>query len=61
LTNPATGRCLTDPDAGATAALAAEIFNCAANPAAGGSDHFQLPVGPIVSAVVSARVRRARA
>ena len=51
LTNPATGLCLTDPDSSATAALAAEIFNCAANPAAGGSDHFQLPDGPIVSAV----------
>jgi hypothetical protein len=51
LTNPATGLCLTDPNSGATAALAAEIFDCAANPAAGGSDHFQLPVGPIVSAV----------
>ena len=37
LTNPATGLCLTDPNSGATAALAAEIFNCAANPAAGGS------------------------
>jgi hypothetical protein len=51
LANPATGLCLTDPDSSATAALAAEIFNCAANPAAGGSDHFQLPDGPIVSAV----------
>ncbi|HEY5399948.1 MAG TPA: ricin-type beta-trefoil lectin domain protein [Trebonia sp.] len=51
LTNPATGLCLTDPNSSATAALAAEIFNCAANPAAGGSDHFQLPDGPIVSAV----------
>jgi hypothetical protein len=51
LTNPATGLCLTDPDSSATAALTAEIFDCAANPAAGGSDHFQLPVGPIVSAV----------
>ena len=51
LTNPATGLCLTDPNSGATVALAAEIFNCAANPAAGGSDHFQLPAGPIVSAV----------
>ena len=51
LTNPATGLCLTDPNSGATAALAAEIFNCAANPAAGGSDHFQLPAGPILSAV----------
>ena len=51
LTNPATGLCLTDPNSSATAALAAEIFNCAANPAAGGSDHFQLPAGPIVSAV----------
>jgi hypothetical protein len=51
LTNPATGLCLTDPNSGASTALAAEIFNCAANPAAGGSDHFQLPDGPIVSAV----------
>ncbi len=51
LTNPATGLCLTDPNSGATTALAAEIFNCAANPAAGGSDHFQLPAGSIVSAV----------
>jgi len=51
LTNPSTGLCLTDPNSGATAALAAEIFDCAANPAAGGSDHFQLPAGPIVSAV----------
>ena len=51
LTNAATGLCLTDPDSSATAALAAEIFNCAANPAAGGSDHFQLPDGPVVSAV----------
>jgi Ricin-type beta-trefoil lectin domain/Putative Ig domain len=53
LTNPATGLCLTDPNSGATAALAAEIFNCAANPAAGGSDHFQLPAGTIESAVGS--------
>jgi len=51
LTNPATGLCLTDPNSGAAAALAAEIFNCAANPAAGGSDHFQLPAGSIVAAV----------
>ena len=50
LTNPSTGLCLTDPNSSATAALAAEIFDCAANPAAGGSDHFQLPAGPIVSA-----------
>ena len=53
LTNPATGLCLTDPNSAATAALAAEIFNCAANPGAGGSDHFQLPAGPIISAVGS--------
>jgi hypothetical protein len=51
LTNPATGLCLTDPNSGAAAALAAEIFNCAANPAADGSDHFQLPAGSIVAAV----------
>jgi len=53
LTNPSTGLCVTDPNSGATAALAAEIFNCAANPTDGGSDHFQLPAGAIVSAVGS--------
>jgi len=51
LTNPASGLCLTDPNATATAAVTAEIYDCAANPSAGGSNHFQLPTGPIVSAV----------
>jgi Ricin-type beta-trefoil lectin domain/Putative Ig domain len=53
LTNPSTGLCLTDPNSSASTALAAEIFGCAANPTDGGSDHFQLPAGAIVSAVGS--------
>jgi len=51
LTNPASGLCLTDPDAGAAAAVQAEIYDCASAPSAGMSDHFQLPTGTIVSAV----------
>jgi hypothetical protein len=51
LTNTATGLCLTDPNSAATAALAAEIVNCATNPEAGGSNLFQLPAGAITSAV----------
>jgi hypothetical protein len=51
LTNPASGLCLTDPDPGATAAVQADIYDCATAMSAGMSDHFQLPVGPIVSAV----------
>jgi beta-glucosidase len=51
LTNPASGRCLTDPNASATAAVAAEIYDCTTDTAADMSYHFQLPAGPLVSAV----------
>jgi hypothetical protein len=51
LTNPAGGLCLTDPNPGATAAVQAEIYDCATATSAGLSDHFQLPAGPIVSAM----------
>ena len=51
LTSSASGLCLTDPNPGATAAVQAEIYDCASAPSDGLSDHFQLPTGPIVSAV----------
>jgi hypothetical protein len=51
LANPASGLCLADPNPGATAAVQAEIYNCATATTAGLSNHFQLPTGPIVSAV----------
>jgi hypothetical protein len=51
LWNPASGRCLTDPDASAAAAVQAEIDDCITNTAVDTSYHFQLPAGPLVSAV----------
>jgi hypothetical protein len=51
LASPASGLCLTDPNPGATAAVQAEIYDCATATPAGLSDHFQLPAGAIVSAV----------
>ncbi|HUN34750.1 MAG TPA: ricin-type beta-trefoil lectin domain protein [Trebonia sp.] len=55
LQNPVSGRCLTDPNAGATSAAQAEIYDCADLATTPSSlnlvQTFLLPVGPLMSAV----------
>ncbi|MCW2933507.1 MAG: hypothetical protein JWM19_4469, partial [Actinomycetia bacterium] len=55
LWNPASGKCLTDPNANATATAPAEIYDCALDVFTPSSlspgQSFVLPVGPIQSAV----------
>jgi hypothetical protein len=55
LENPASGRCLTDPNAAATLTVRAEIYDCAISVSIPSSlnlaQEFLFPAGPILSAV----------